>query len=650
MIATAIERHSRRAVSAASSSFSAYPVSSYRDEFGKLLGMEETASGEAVTEYGALGIPAFFSGVCIIAETLSWFEMKYHERVDGRTSELTKDPLWQIVYDAPNDYMTRDIWDLITAMRMILWGNAYDQRERTRRGDTVACHPIHPSCVEVELWTSRSRPNDPPRLLYHIQHEPDPLDQEDVIHCRGPGDHLMGWSVIRLQREMLGSTLALQKHTAKFWKNGAKMSGVLTHDAFLKKDKDAGAKRIEQQFTEKVKQGLTPMLEGGVKFIPTSVPHDDAQYLGTWDMSVLQAAQALRMPPVMLGLRDASYNNEEMLALRFYKHTMQPYMTWIERQRSRKLIPRELQDRRFFRYHSGELLRSDAKSRAEVDHIYRQDGVLNGDEIRENIDRNPMPDGQGEIYLFPENMKPAESATALAARVRAKGDNEADVEFLRDVVKKFLEDKTTNDVFYNLTEVKELLRRVGVPMEPGYLPPWAPVVAETGPLVSGEVIRDSEKDIVGGDVLPPAEPEEPAQAGNGEAKENEGEDANGRGEAHGPIVSPMAERAESVIQGLFGYAANQVVRLTSSKLQALEKRGEPLADFLSEHEVWVMSAVAPSVDAGFALRGKVNDPQAAARAASAYCQWVGSFEGKRGKLIEQQGAGKLTAILAEVLS
>ena len=439
MIATAIAKHRR--------TFQTLVRDPTLDELWNAGYMQETSSGEAVNQERSLGIPAFFSALCLISETIESFPMNYFERAGASTAKLADERLHGLVHDNPNDYTTANIWNLITVIRIILWGNAYDEIEFTKRGEVYACHPIHPSRVSVEPWQSRSDRQATLRLKYHIAGQSTPLDQEEVVHCRGPGDSYIGWSLIRLLRETLGAALALQVHTSRFWKNDAKMSGVLTHDGFLKKDKDAGAKRIEQQFADKISKGLTPMLEGGVKFIPTSMPHDDAQYLGTANLSGVHIAQLTRTPPVMLGLRDAPYAGEEAVTLRFYKHAVTPYVVRIEKERGRKLIPIDQRSNRYFKFNVGGLLRADLKAQAEAFHYGRQDGYLNGDQILEKMDMDPMPDGLGKLYLSPANMEPAEVTREKADRANEivdalvdgggfaeeKSDIESDVRHVRSL-------------------------------------------------------------------------------------------------------------------------------------------------------------------------------------------------------------------------
>lgn len=75
-----------------------------------------------------------------------------------------------------------------------------------------------------------------------------------------------------------------------------------------------------------------------------------------------------------------------------------------------------------------------------------------------------------------------------------------DVAFKREVLKQLLSVPASREAVYNATDIEDLIMQTGLSPEKGYEAPYIPVVASTGPLVSGAVIYDPEGDIVGGDV------------------------------------------------------------------------------------------------------------------------------------------------------
>lgn len=101
-------------------------------------------------------------------------------------------------------------------------------------------------------------------------------------------------------------------------------------------------------------------------------------------------------------------------------------------------------------------------------------------------------------------------------------ENESDRTELRDLVKAFVADRqgTLANVVANNTDMAELLEELGFPLRSGYTTPLLPVIAPQAPLVSGEEVKDSHGNVIGGDIeAPPSNiPETSAIQGPQEAK------------------------------------------------------------------------------------------------------------------------------------
>jgi hypothetical protein len=84
--------------------------------------------------------------------------------------------------------------------------------------------------------------------------------------------------------------------------------------------------------------------------------------------------------------------------------------------------------------------------------------------------------------------------------------------FKRQVWTAFQADGTVNDIMANMTDLRQLTTDVGLPVEPEYVEPWVPVTDDQGNAITGEVVKDSEGDIVGGASETPETPEKPSDA------------------------------------------------------------------------------------------------------------------------------------------
>jgi hypothetical protein len=147
-----------------------------------------------------------------------------------------------------------------------------------------------------------------------------------------------------------------------------------------------------------------------MKFNKTGIEPEKAQALEVQKWTVDDCSRIFQIPPHKLGSMEYSkYNNVEQLQIDFVTQTMYYWFRKWESECNYKLfVPRE-QGRMFCEILVDGLLRGDIKSRYEAYNIGRQAGFLCVDDIREKENLNPLPDGQGQIFLEPLNMQPAGS-------------------------------------------------------------------------------------------------------------------------------------------------------------------------------------------------------------------------------------------------
>jgi phage gp29-like protein len=143
----------------------------------------------------------------------------------------------------------------------------------------------------------------------------------------------------------------------------------------------------------------------------------------------------------------------------------------------------------------------------ETDLLLEDDAQLISETLNEQVDRYVLEYTFGagvEIKAYFKLLGEAEDAEQTA--------------FNREVIRAFLADGTTTDVMANLTDMKALTDKAGLPVNEEYEEPYLPVVGRSGPPVTGETVKDAEGDIVGGMAEPSpndktvsGEPGEPGQ-------------------------------------------------------------------------------------------------------------------------------------------
>lgn len=366
----------------------------------------KAASGVSVNEKTALTSTAVFSAVDILSRTLASLPLPVYRRLQGGGKEKATDhPLYEILHDLSNPEMTSFEFRQALMGHLALWGNAYAEIERNNAGQIIALWPLRPDRMTVK--------RDSKGLLY-IYQMPDGgqvgLRQSNIMHIRGlSSDGIIGYSPIRMAREAIGLALATEEFGARFFGNGSNPGGVLQHPGKLSEE---AARRLKKSW-EEMHQGLSQshrvaILEEGMTWQQVGIPPEDAQFLETRKFQVTEIARIFHVPPHMLGdLERSTFSNIEHQGIEFVVHTMRPWLVCWEQAIKRDLFMPAERQIYFAEFLVDGLLRGDIQSRYQAYAIGRQNGWLSADDIRELENMNPLPDGQGKVYLVPLNMVPA---------------------------------------------------------------------------------------------------------------------------------------------------------------------------------------------------------------------------------------------------
>ena len=115
-------------------------------------GGQATASGVRVNENNALTISTVHQCVRVIADTVASLPCFVYRRLPGNGGKerAVDHPLYAVLHEEPNPYMTPFEFKQTLTGHLLLWGNAYRRdparRRRQGRGAYGLCGPIKCAC------------------------------------------------------------------------------------------------------------------------------------------------------------------------------------------------------------------------------------------------------------------------------------------------------------------------------------------------------------------------------------------------------------------------------------------------------------------------------------------------------------------------
>lgn len=374
-----------------------------------VFGLEPSLSGARINERTSLGFAPVWSAVRLLSESIAFLPWRTMRRgADGSRDQARDHPVWPILHDAANPELTAyELMELLTS-HVLTWGNGYAEIERDGAGRPRALWAIRPDHVTVVR-------RDRQKFLW-VQvpgKQAVRLAPGSYLHLRGLGhDGLIGFSPIRMHRETLGLGIAARDYGAMWFGKGGRVPMVIRHPAVLK---PATIQKIRRQW-EEVHGSLSQahrvaILDEGMEAQKVGVPAQDSEYINAAKLSVTDVARIFRVPPHMLAdLERSTFSNIEHQQIEYVIYSLSAaWLRRFEQSANRVLFTPAEQGVFFTKFAVDALLRGDSKTRAEALAVRRQNGIINADEWRELDDMNPQPDGQGQVYLVPLNMVPAQS-------------------------------------------------------------------------------------------------------------------------------------------------------------------------------------------------------------------------------------------------
>ena len=256
-----------------------------------------SGSGKAVNAQTAIQLSTVYACVRVISETVASLPLGVYEAKEDGNRKATEHPLYRLIHDEPNSEMTSFVLREVMLAHLLLWGNSYCQIIRTGRNKITGLYPLLPDKMTVDrdkngILTYTYMTNTGQTVV---------LSPEDVLHIPGLGfDGVMGYSPIALEKNAIGLGIASEEYGSKFFSNGARPSGILTHPNTVKNPK-ALRESWNAAYGGSSNANRVAILEEGMKFEPMAVPNNEAQFLETRKFQVDEICRIFRVPPHLVG-------------------------------------------------------------------------------------------------------------------------------------------------------------------------------------------------------------------------------------------------------------------------------------------------------------------------------------------------------------
>jgi len=355
-----------------------------------------TDAGPTVNTDSAMRLAAVWAAVNLLTDIVA--PLPWHTYEQTATGQLKRVPDPKFISDPSNETsISAADWRAQVMRSLLLRGNAYGLiKEVSPFGEPATVQIIHPDYVSVV----RLGPLGP--FEFRVLGEKKELyPAGDLIHIPAytvPGSPV-GLSPIDYARQAIGLGLASEEFGARWFGDGAHPSAVLATDQPVTSEQ---AHAVKQRFNEAIRgRREVAVLGAGLEYQQIQVSANESQFLDTIKANATTVARffGLGMAPEMIGAESGNsmtYVNVEQRSLNLLTYAGRPWINRLEVAMSgflrRNLIVKADTD---------ELLRTDAKTRVDIQAQRLRMGVRSVDETRAEDNMPPLPNGEGQEYLWP---------------------------------------------------------------------------------------------------------------------------------------------------------------------------------------------------------------------------------------------------------
>ena len=351
-----------------------YTSSGYVDSLGRVgRAFQANWSGTYVDTNTALGVPAIYRGVTLIADAIG--ALGLHSYRNGRMVKPTPQILIK-----PNPQETRIETISAMAASLILDGNYIAVLgDRGVNGLPEMFYPVAIDRVNVSRVDGR--------MVYRIDEQI--YDADDILHIKNftlPGE-FFGRGIVETQKQAIGKEIAINEYASRYFDGGVNPTAVIKSGNPDLTQEEADALKTAWLSMYSGRNRQPAVLNSTTDFEILSSNAQESQLIESQIQGLTEAANILGLPAYYLGAPNSSrtYANVEQENLQLVRWSIQPIAERIEQALSELLVRGQTAK---FNYDT--LLRTDTLSRYQAHAVGLTNGFLTVDEVRDMENRDPI--------------------------------------------------------------------------------------------------------------------------------------------------------------------------------------------------------------------------------------------------------------------
>lgn len=375
----------------------------------------------------ALKEATYFTCIKILSESVGKIPCHLMQSTDKGERKAKEHYLYERIKLRPNEFMTAiDYQKTIEAIRQDD-GHSFALIDRDSKGKVAGIYPFKPSRILIDDKGLINSLKKNKILIYYYDEKGKEQSAlyDEVLHFKGfTKDGINSKSVKNMLDDTIATNIQGQKYLKKLFENGLTSKLVVQLMSDINDEKEL--RKIQSRF-EKLANGTNNTgkvlpVPAGYTVTPLNLSLADAQFEQIKKMSIKQIAAAFGIKMYQLNdLQDTNNNSLEQQNLAFYVDTLLPLLTQIEQEMTWKLLTvDERAEGYYFRFNENVILRTDAKTQAEILNKYVSGSIKSPNEARRML--GMIDKEEGDDLIANSGVFKLKDITKIANKRIRRGD------------------------------------------------------------------------------------------------------------------------------------------------------------------------------------------------------------------------------------
>jgi len=366
------------------------------------LGGSQSRSGVRVNESSALSLPALHRGVSLVSDKVAGLDLFVLQNEEKGSSPASNHAATKLLRTQANPYQSSLVFKTTLQKDKMIYGNGFGLIERDATARPIALWRLDPT---VTFPVSENG------VLYYasvIDGETVKLVPSDVIHIRRIGDGLCGFSMLDLMKDMLGGSVATQRHEAIFFKNGAsptfafKLPMGIQEQDIKRFRKDWNTLQTGVENHHKI-----ALLPSGFEIQSMGLSPKDISLAELKKFSLIDIANICGIPPSFLGSEvNSSYASWEADSKSLLDNSISSHLNDWESELCMKMLSEKEKDSdsHTIKFDRSKLENTDDDKVVEMATKKLHAGGISFNEYRKQISEAPISEEWADNHIMPANL------------------------------------------------------------------------------------------------------------------------------------------------------------------------------------------------------------------------------------------------------